>query len=206
MIRAIVFDFGNVVGFFDHRKTFARLSPYTSWSPERIYTELYSGPLEDDLESGRLSVDEFLEAFIARCELRCDAAFLRLACADIFTANAAVCDLVPRLKDRYRIVLGSNTNALHAAQFQVEFADVLGHFHEQVLSYDIGVRKPKPGFFHECARRAQALPGECLFIDDLAVNIAGAEAIGMRGLVYHPGVDLHAEFRKHGIQISDTPV
>lgn len=198
MLKAIIFDFGNVVGFFDHKKTLAKLAAHTSWSPERIFDEIYTGPLEDDLESGRISVDEFLQAFIQRCELRCDADFLRSACGDIFTPNAAVCDLIPQLKRHYRIVLGSNTNPLHAAHFQQQFAEVLGHFHDQVLSHAIGVRKPKAPFFHECAKRANAAPHECLFIDDLTANIAGAQAIGMQGLVYHPGVDLEEELSRWG--------
>ena len=201
MLKAIIFDFGNVVGFFDHKVTLAKLAPFTSWSPERIYNEIYTGPIEDDLESGRISVDEFLHAFIQRCELRCDAAFLRSACGDIFTPNAAVCDLIPQLKTRYRIILGSNTNPLHAAHFQKQFANVLDHFHHQVLSHVIGVRKPKAAFFHECAERADAAPHECLFIDDLTANIAGAKAIGMHGLVYHPGVDVSAALQSVGHRV-----
>lgn len=202
MLKAVVLDFGNVVGFFDHRKTLARLSPYTSWSPDRIYNEIYAGTLEDELESGRITVDEFLQRFIQKCELSCDADFLLSACGDIFTPNPAVCDLVPQIKKHCRVVLGSNTNALHAAHFQKQFAEVLGHFHHQVLSHEIGVRKPKAGFFEECARRADAAPQECLFVDDLSANIAGAEAVGMKGLVYHPGIDLPNELRRFGIQIA----
>ncbi len=199
MLKTVVFDFGNVVGFFDHQKTLAKLSSYTTWSPKRIYDEIYDGPLEDDLESGRISVEEFLRVFIQRCELRCGVDFLLAACSDIFTPNAAVCDLVPKLVGKVRIILGSNTNSLHAAEFQKQFADVLGHFHHLVLSHEIGTRKPKAEFFRECARRAECEPGECLFIDDLTANIAGAEAIGMQGLVYHPGVDLLRELTRYGL-------
>lgn len=197
MIRAIVFDFGNVVGFFDHFKTLARLAPYTTWTPRRIYDEIYAGPLEDDLESGRISVDEFLRRFAELCELNCDAEFLKQACGDIFTVNPAVCDLIPKLP--CRLILGSNTNALHAAHFQAQFADVLERFHHQVLSHEIGVRKPKPEFFHECIRRAECAASECLFIDDLAANVAGAEAVGMQGLVYGKDTDLGRELKKRGL-------
>lgn len=156
--------------------------------------------LEDDVESGRVGVDEFLRAFIERCELRCDVNFLLKACGDIFTPNPAVCDLVASLKGKVRLVLGSNTNALHAAQFREQFADTLGNFDHLVLSHEIGTRKPKAEFFQECVRRAECEPGECLFVDDLRANIAGAEAIGMRGLVYHPGVDLKGELGGYGVR------
>jgi FMN phosphatase YigB (HAD superfamily) len=201
MLKAVVFDFGNVVGFFDHFKTLGRLAPYTTWTPERIYEEIYNGDLEEDLESGRMSVDDFMRVFIERCELRCGADDLLAACRDIFTPNPAVCDLVPRLRGKCRLVLGSNTNAVHAAQFQMQFADVLSHFHRQVLSHLIGVRKPKAEFFRECVRRAECEPGECLFVDDMAANVAGARAIGMNAVLYHSAVDLARELTRHGIQI-----
>jgi putative hydrolase of the HAD superfamily len=192
VIRAIVFDFGNVVGFFDHYKTLAKLAPYTDWPAKRIYEEIYASDFEDDLESGRITVDAFIDAFIRRIELRCDAAFLKTACADIFTPNPEVCELIPQLRDRFRIVLGSNTNLIHATQFRRQFADVLGHMHGHVLSYEIGVRKPLAGFFEHCAKVAECAPSECVFIDDLPVNIAGAKSIGMHGIVYRPGQELAA--------------
>jgi putative hydrolase of the HAD superfamily len=200
MIRAIVFDFGNVVGFFDHHRTLERLAPWTSWTPRRMYDEIYSGSLEDDVESGKITVDEFLAKFIERCELRCDVGHLRSACGDIFTPNPAVCELIPHLRQRHRLILGSNTNALHAERFRRQFSRVLEYFHAQIVSYEIGVRKPKAGFFEACAAAAGEAPEACLFIDDLPANVAGAEAIGMRGLVYHPGVDLPGELRKRGVR------
>ena len=189
-MKAVCFDFGNVIGFFDHFKAFEKLAPYTMWTGRRIYDEIYSGQLEDDLESGRLGVDEFLAEFIRRTEMRCDAEFLKSACADIFTVNPEVCELIPRLAKRYRLVLGSNTSGLHSVHFRKQFADVLGHFHAQVLSHEIGVRKPKAGFFERCAAEAGCPADECVFIDDLPANVAGAQAIGMRGIVYRPGEDL----------------
>lgn len=201
MLKAIVFDFGNVVGFFDHHKTFAKLAPYTDWPAKRIYDEIYCGPLEDALESGQMPVDEFIECFIARTSLRCEGDYLRAACADIFTPNPEVCELIPRLKGRYRIILGSNTNPLHAVQFRRQFADVLAHFDAEVVSYEVGVRKPKAGFFEACVRHAGCEASQCLFIDDLAANIAGAEAVGLRGLIYKPGDNLAGHLTRHGVQL-----
>jgi FMN phosphatase YigB (HAD superfamily) len=200
MQKAVVFDFGNVVGFFDHNKALARLAPYTTWPAKRIFDEVYE-PFEDDIETGRIGTAEYLRLFMTRCELRCDADFLLAVCGDIFTPNPAICDLIPRLNGRCRIILGSNTNALHADWFQRQFADVLAHFHHQVLSFAIGVRKPKAEFFRECVRRAEREPGDCLFVDDLAANIAGAEAVGMRGLLYHPRVDIISELAQFGVRV-----
>ena len=43
----------------------------------------------------------------------------------------------------------------------------------------IGIRKPAPEPYLACTRALDVAPAECLFIDDMHVNCAGAEAVGM---------------------------
>ncbi len=200
-MQAIVFDFGNVIGYFDHYLTLNKIAAYTEMHPQAMYAAVYNSDLEDAFESGRLSVAEFLQGFRERCGLRCEDAFLQAACADIFRPNPDVCALLPLLKPRYRLLLGSNTNALHAVQFCRQFADVLTHFDHVVLSFEIGVRKPRPGFFEHCQRLAGCPPQECLFIDDLPANVEGARACGWQGIVYTGIADLRAQLAALGIEV-----
>jgi HAD superfamily hydrolase (TIGR01509 family) len=200
-MQALIFDFGNVVGFFDHQKTLARLTPHTDMSGAEMFHSIYQGQLEDDFEAGRIGAHEFLALFQKSCRLKCDQAFLQTAIADIFEPNPEVCSLIPRLKTRYRILLGSNTNPVHSLHFRRQFAEVLGSFHAVVLSHEIGVRKPKAGFFEHCQQLAGCPASECLFIDDLAPNIEGARAVGLQGLLYKPGQDLARQLREFDILI-----
>jgi glucose-1-phosphatase len=198
-IKALVFDFGNVIGFFDHYLTLNRLARYTDMAPAAMYAAIYNGELEDAFESGRIPLAEFLERFRRTCGLACEDAVLSAAVADIFRPNPEVCALLPVLKPRYRLILGSNTNELHARHFRAQFADVLRHFDAVVLSYEIGVRKPKAGFFAHCQRLAGCAPAECVFIDDLAANVAGAQACGWQGIVYTGSEDLRQRLAALGI-------
>jgi putative hydrolase of the HAD superfamily len=191
-MKTIVFDFGNVIGFFDHRLTLSRLTPFTDMSADDMYAAVYQGPLEDAFESGQLGAADFLRQVRELCRLRCDVAYMATAFADIFQPNEAVCALIPLLKPRYRVLLGSNTNQLHAGHFREQFADTLGHFDHLILSYEIGVRKPRAAFFEHCQRLADCEPGECLFIDDLQSNIEGARTFGWHGLQYVPSMDLRS--------------
>jgi HAD superfamily hydrolase (TIGR01509 family) len=200
-MQAIIFDFGNVVGFFDHAKTLRRLEPYTDMSAEEMFAAVYEGDLEDEFESGRISVEEFLSTFRRMCRLRCAPAMIERAVADVFEPNPEICNLIPRLKSRYRLLLGSNTNALHSRHFLVQFEQVLSPFTAVVLSHDIGVRKPQAGFFQHCQRLAACPPAECLFIDDLPANIEGARAAGLQGAVYAPGADFASRLRELGVLI-----
>jgi putative hydrolase of the HAD superfamily len=57
-----------------------------------------------------------------------------------------------------------------------------------VISAEEGMHKPQPEIFLLGARRAGVAPEECVFVDDLRENCAGAEAVGMTA-VLHRGAD-----------------
>jgi putative hydrolase of the HAD superfamily len=210
MIQAIVFDLGNVVVYFDHWLAVKRLAPRGDLSPQDLYTSLYRGSLEDDYESGRLSSTAFLQRIRELGGLHGSDEDLGNAYADIFTPNPDVIALLPQLKSSYRLLVGSNTSELHARQFRRQFPDVLRYFDHQVLSFEIGVRKPRAGFFHHCQRLADCPAENCLFIDDLEANVAGARACGWPGIVYTGITDLIRQLRTLGIcaalpRVADNP-
>jgi putative hydrolase of the HAD superfamily len=53
-----------------------------------------------------------------------------------------------------------------------------------VISAEVGMRKPEERIFRHTAELLGLEPEECVFIDDVAANIAAAEAIGLIG-VHH---------------------
>ncbi|HEV8059163.1 MAG TPA: HAD family phosphatase [Gemmataceae bacterium] len=201
-IKAIVFDYGNVVGYFDHRRTAEKLAPFSSRSSEQILEYLYPQELEDDFENGSLSAHDFLRVVRDQLRLQCPAATIRAAIADIFWLNVDVCALIPQLAPNYRLILGSNTNAIHSEHFRKLSADVLKHFHGQVLSHEVEVRKPARAFFDHCVRLAEQPASACLFIDDLPSNIAGAQDAGLQTLLYRSQPTLAAELQELGVKLS----
>ena len=110
--------------------------------------------------------------------------------------------MVPRLKPQYRLLMGSNTNELHSRHFLQQFAETVRHFDGLVLSHEVGFRKPRPEFFRHAERLAECGAAECLFIDDLPANVAGARALGWQGIVYARDTDLPAELAKLGVRLS----
>ena len=200
-MKTIIFDFGNVVGFFDHGRTLGKVKPHSPLTKEAMFAAVYESPLEDQVERGHLAVPDFLQQVRELWQVDCHAEFLIEAIQDIFSPNPEVCDLIPKLAKNHRILLGSNTNAIHSEGFLTQFADVLRHFDSLVLSHEIGIRKPDAEFFRHCHRLAQAEPAECLFVDDLATNIRGARAIGFHGIVYRPNENLAEQLRGIGIQL-----
>jgi putative hydrolase of the HAD superfamily len=57
-----------------------------------------------------------------------------------------------------------------------------------VISGDEGMHKPEPAIYELGAERVGLAPADCVFVDDLRENCAGAEAVGMTA-VLHRGAE-----------------
>jgi len=53
-----------------------------------------------------------------------------------------------------------------------------------VISGDVGMRKPDADIYLHTAALLGVGPTECVFVDDLAVNVRGAAAVGMVGILH----------------------
>lgn len=201
-IRTLLFDFGNVVAFFDHQRAVAQLARHSDRAPAELMLELYGGPIEDDYEVGKLSTAEYVREAKLNGRLTCTDEQFRTMFCDIFWPNPEVIDLLPALAKHYRLVLASNTNDAHFTKYTAQFAGELKPFAHLVASHHAGARKPHPEFFAYAHRFAGAEPHECLFVDDLPVNIEAAERFGWKGVVYRPGGSLAKQLREHGIRLA----
>jgi len=201
-IRAIVFDFGNVLGYFSHRKAAEQLSRFAppGTTPEQISAVLHGGEIEARFETNEIGADHVFALMRERLRLDGSDDALAHAYADMFTPNEHTCRLVPQLQGSYRLILLSNTNELHFRHFRRQFADVLDRFDALVTSHEVGVRKPDPRIFAHAQRLAGAHAHECLFIDDLAENVEAAWGCGWRGVVYRRDDDVRARLAEVGVR------
>ncbi len=199
MIRTILFDFGNVLAFFDHGRALEKLKHFTTIPPAELGLILYGSELEIAVENGQLSIRKYFEIAREDGRLTCSLEDFIAAFVDIFTENIGVARLIPVLKKNYRLVLASNTNEAHFTHYRRQFAHFLDHFDHLVVSHQIGARKPHRAFYEQCQKNAQCDPGECLFVDDLPSNVHAAEAFGWKGIVLTTPEDLITNMKAHGV-------
>jgi putative hydrolase of the HAD superfamily len=72
----------------------------------------------------------------------------------------------------------SNTNSLHWEQ--ISSWPLAGLFDHQFLSFELGLLKPDVAAFARVAELLKVPAGRVLFLDDNAVNVAGAAAAGFQ--------------------------
>ena len=70
-----------------------------------------------------------------------------------------------------------------------ELTAVMNRFDVIVESSKVGVRKPEPRFYEIACEMLDVTPGECVFLDDLGINLKPAAAMGMRTIKVADPVD-----------------
>ena len=62
----------------------------------------------------------------------------------------------------------------------IEVAAIMARFDHVVESSKVGCRKPEPRFYEIACELVGVGPDECIFLDDLGINLKPAAAMGMR--------------------------
>lgn len=87
-----------------------------------------------------------------------------------------------KLKPHYK--LGVLSNASTRLSNEILSANQAALFDAVILSRDVGHVKPDPQMYLAIAEKLEVMPTECLYVDDQALYVEGANAVGMTGVVY----------------------
>jgi glucose-1-phosphatase len=191
MISSIIFDLGGVIMNLRYETTIEAFSQLCGFDVSRVYTQHQQAPLFDDFEMGKISVAEFRDGLRSLLDLSTSQASDKA----IDTAwNAMLIDiplsrveLLKTLRQRKRIFLLSNNNALHKAECDRLFRETCGTdqslddlFEQAYYSHLMGDRKPHPSIFQRVIQEQQLEPSETLFVEDTKQHIDGAASVGLQ--------------------------
>lgn len=181
-VDALLFDIGRVVLDIDFNKTVACWAGHAGCEPTSLVGRITS---RDEIyqrhEKGEISDAEFFGALRALLGIGIsDAQFLEGWNAIFAGEMPGIAPLLERAAKRLPLYAFSNTNGAHAEHFSASYAGVLGHFREIFLSSSIGLRKPDAEAYDHVVKAIGAPAERIVFFDDLAENIDGARAHGLR--------------------------
>jgi len=193
-LTALIVDYGGVL-------TTSLSEAMTAWmATERVPAELFGAVMREwladgvgtspahDLETGRMKAAEFERLLAER--LRADDG-PGPAADGLLTRMFAAFRAAPGM---YGVLRNARRHGLRTAllsnswgmEYDREGWDEL--FDAVVISGEVGLRKPEPEIFLITAQRLGLPPQQCVFVDDLAVNVRGAAKVGMVG-VHHTSVE-----------------
>ena len=186
-MKGLLIDFGGVLttNVFESFRDFCRAE---GLDQDRVRHLFRSDPealsLLRRLEVGDLDEDAFAEQFGPMLGVREHAGLVDRLFAGMQPDEPMIEALRRARAGGVRTALVSNSWG-HGRYDREAFPEL---FDAVVISGEVGLHKPQPEIFLLAAEQVGTEPSECVFVDDLRENCAGAEAVGMTA-VLHRGAD-----------------
>jgi putative hydrolase of the HAD superfamily len=186
-IRAVLWDFGGVI-LSSPFEAFNRYEADRGLPVDIIRTVNSRNPHENAwalLERNDISPTEFDALFASESE----ALGHRIPGADVLAllsgdVRPAMVDALDAVKDAGFLMACLTNNVVTTSPDptprQAEVAAIMQKFHHVVESSKVGCRKPEPRFYEIACELLNVQPTECVFLDDLGINLKPAAAMGMR--------------------------
>ena len=199
MIRAVIFDFGNVLVPIDFSRCHEALSKVCPYPPQEVPHRLRSAGLVENFEAGRMSPQQFLQEVSRVLEMKVTEAQFWELWNSIFLPETLIPEeLLESLRRRQRLLLLSNTNAVHFAMLRERYP-LLSRFDDYVLSYEVGAVKPSSAIYREAVARSGCRAEECFFVDDIPAFVQAARQEGLDAVQFFSLEQLRKELQARKI-------
>lgn len=182
MIQNIVFDIGNVLMKYDPDGCI--YGTFERQTADRVCDALFHSGLWVELDRGIMPEKEILAGFMRRCpDVSEQIAFQYENMGNFCSAYSGTLPWLRRLKKDYRLYYLSNYSVPMRRRTTAVLNSFLPLMDGGIFSCDVGKIKPDPEIYQMLFDRYCLDPSQCVFLDDSAVNVRAAEALGMRAVV-----------------------
>lgn len=205
MIKAIVFDYGGVVGKETGDHIFKAVSRVYKIKPNRIKKEFCK--FISSLQTGRIKERVFWEKLAKNLGIVDNVNGLK----EIWLSehqkhselDGKVLSAVRNLKNCYKVCLLANTIPFYKKDsVEKKLKQV---FPVIIYSYKIGLRKPDKRIYKYTLRRLKVKPEECIIIDDNKKNLICPKQMGMRVVVFKKKSKKKELFEHRQIKLGTVP-
>jgi len=196
MLKNIIFDLGNVLISFKPSEYLDK-HKYPVIIKSTILSDIFQSSEWLKLDKGEISTSEAIDSIASQSSLKKEeiAHVFNLRTDVMFPIDPNV-KLLPELKKRGFMLY-------YLSNFPMDIFEEIStgyyffkHFDGGLISAEAKFSKPESRFYEILLERYSLIPQECLFIDDLEMNVRAAEALGMTGLATHGSLEISGEIEK----------
>lgn len=198
--KAVVFDVGNVLYDWNPRFLYERLIP-PGPALDAFLRDVATKEWHFQHDAGR----PFAETSAELSALHPEHAELIAQWGPRFTEQLG--DMLPGMREMVEQLDAAGVPLYAITNFSGEFwppfrareADIFDRFRGIVVSGDEKLTKPDPALYRLALDRFGLRAEECVFVDDRADNVAGAQGVGMEAVLFSDAAALRAALAKSGI-------
>jgi putative hydrolase of the HAD superfamily len=151
------------------------------------------------LESGQISLDEYLDLTVFSTDARCSPAeFKQFMFAQSIPWQESIDVARAVAKSRVRMATLNNEGE-ELNRHRIERFGLSPIFPTFFSSCWLGVRKPTHRIYEQVFGMTQAKPGRTIFVDDRIQNLRPAAALGVKTILFESADQLRASFQAHGL-------
>jgi epoxide hydrolase-like predicted phosphatase len=203
MIKNIVFDLGNVLISFRPAEFFDKKN-YPENIKTTILSDIFNSKEWQMLDIGEISTREAIDMIANKSSLNKEeiAHIFNLRAELMFPLDQNV-RLLPELKKRgFRLYFLSNFPIDVFEEIKTGYY-FFKYFDGGIISSEVKFSKPDSRIYECLFQKYSLIPGECLFIDDLELNVKAGEAAGMKGIIAFGSIEISGEIEKALIVSAD---
>ena len=180
-----IFDLGNVIVDIDFNRVLGTWSDLARVPLAQLKQRFTMGEAFHQHERGEISDEAFAKAMCHDLELPLSYEQFAHGWQAVFVAlRPEVIDIMKTLREQgHRVVVLSNTNALHTTFWPDEYPQIYAAADHVYLSQEMGMRKPEARIYQRVLGLEGFSAADAVFFDDNADNIEGASQLGITSVL-----------------------
>lgn len=196
MIRNIIFDLGNVLLSWKPGD-FLLKSGYPPDEAGRVLETVFRSREWFSLDNGDITRSEAIDLIVSKSVFRREeiASFFNLSTRIIFPLEENVKVLPALKKEGFRLYYLSNY-PLEFFNETKSIYDFFNFFDGGIISAEVKISKPDPAIYKTFLSKFSLDPKECLYIDDMEINVRSAGSVGISGIHFSENDSLEEILKK----------
>ena len=180
-----IFDLGNVIVDIDFNRVLGTWSDLARVPLAQLKQRFTMGEAFHQHERGEILDEAFAKAMCHDLELPLSYEQFAHGWQAVFVAlRPEVIDIMKTLREQgHRVVVLSNTNALHTTFWPDEYPQIYAAADHVYLSQEMGMRKPEARIYQRVLELEGFSAADAVFFDDNADNIEGASRLGITSVL-----------------------
>ena len=180
-----IYDLGNVIVDIDFNRVLGTWSDLARVPLAQLKQRFTMGEAFHQHERGEISDEAFAKAMCHDLELPLSYEQFAHGWQAVFVAlRPEVIDIMQTLREQgHRVVVLSNTNALHTTFWPDEYPQIYAAADHVYLSQEMGMRKPEARIYQRVLELEGFSAADAVFFDDNADNIEGANQLGIASVL-----------------------